>query len=78
MSSGTYPEVMAVFFRERFAPLRHAEKILARMAHVSPRTAENWLSGTCAPQGEALLNLIAECDGLADCIMAAAAERRQK
>jgi hypothetical protein len=72
----TYPQLIGGFLRERFAPLRHAEKLLARSARVSPRTAENWLRGECAPQGEALLNLLAECDGLADLILAEAGRRR--
>jgi hypothetical protein len=76
VNTSTYPEIMAAYFRERFAPLRHASELLARIARVSPRTAENWLRGECAPQGEALLNLIGECDDLGARIMAAAAERK--
>lgn len=73
----TYPEFVCGFLRERFSPLRHAEKLLARAARVSPRTAENWLRGQCAPQGEALLNLMAECDGLAELILAEAKARKE-
>jgi hypothetical protein len=72
----TYNDIIGSYLRERFAPLRHATKIIARIGRVSPRTAENWLSGTHAPQGEALLNLIGECDDLGARIMAAAAERK--
>jgi hypothetical protein len=67
---------MAAYFRERFLPLRYAAELLARKARVSPRTAENWLRGECAPQGEALLNLMAECHDLADILCAAAAKRK--
>lgn len=78
VSVETYPEVIAAFLRTKFAPMRNSEKLLARLARVSPRTAENWLRGNCAPQGEALLNLMAECDGLADRILHAVNERKQK
>jgi len=73
----TYAELMGDYLRAHFSALRGAEKLLARLAHVSPRTAENWLRRECAPSGEALLNLIAECDDLAGTIMAEAQRRRQ-
>lgn len=76
IAAAGYPEVVNGFLRERFGPLRHAEKLLARAASVSPRTAENWLRGECAPRGEQLLDLMAECDGLAERIMQAVEERR--
>lgn len=51
MQSTTYPDLVGGFLREHFGRLRGAEKMLARMAHCSPRTAENWLRGQCAPTG---------------------------
>jgi hypothetical protein len=71
-----YPSLVGDYLRDRFSPLRHAEKLLARAARVSPRTAENWLRGECAPNGEALVNLIGECEGLAEVILAEAERRR--
>jgi hypothetical protein len=71
-----YPVLVGGVLRARFGMLRHAEKLLARVARVSPRTAENWLRGQCAPQGEALLHLMAECDELAAEILAEVARRR--
>lgn len=76
--SATYPEMMTGFLRARFAPLKHGQKLLAKMAGVSPRTCENWLAGTCAPQGEHLLTLLAECDGLAELLLAAVEERKRR
>lgn len=71
-----YPDLVGGFLRQRFGLLRGAEKLLARMARSSPRTAENWLRAECAPGGEHLLNLMAECDELA-AIVLAEVERRK-
>jgi plasmid maintenance system antidote protein VapI len=76
MQSVAYPALVGDFLRERFGMLRGAEKMLARMARCSPRTAENWLRGESAPSGEALLSFMAECDGLADAVLAEVARRR--
>jgi hypothetical protein len=72
----TYPDLVGGFLRQRFGMLRGAEKRLARMAQCSPRTTENWLRGACAPGGEHLLNLMAECDELAAEVMAEVQRRR--
>lgn len=71
-----YPTLVGGVLRERFGGVRHAEKLLARLAGVSPRTAENWLRDACAPQGEQLLRLMAECDELAAAINAEVQRRR--
>jgi hypothetical protein len=47
-----------------YGPLRNAAKILARKADVSCRTAQNWLHGKCAPRGDELIRLMAECSAL--------------
>lgn len=72
-----YSSLIHGVLQEEFAPLRHARKLLARKGGVSPRTAENWLSGACAPQGEQLLSLMAECDRLSAAILAEV-ERRKR
>lgn len=59
-----YAETVHRVLREEFAPLKHATKILARMAGTTPRTAENWIAGLCAPQGAHLIRLMAHCDEL--------------
>jgi hypothetical protein len=41
-----------------------------------PRTAENWLAGEHAPNGENLVELMAACSELADEINRLVAERR--
>ena len=76
IGAASYPEIVNGFLRERFGGLRNAEKLLAKAARVSPRTAENWLADQCAPRGEQLLALMAECDELAERIMQAVRERR--
>ena len=72
----TYAPLMLAFLRHRYAPARHAAKALARDAATSPRTAENWLNGHCAPSGESLLALMAANPGLEDALIAAVAARR--
>lgn len=62
--------VHGVLVRE-FGPLRNAAKLLARLAGVSPWTADNWLQGLCAPRGDELLRLMTECKALRNEIMAA-------
>ena len=44
-----------------YGPLRNAAKLLARDADVSPRTAENWLQGKCAPRMDECIRLMAVC-----------------
>lgn len=51
-------------------PGRHAAKRLAVDADVSPRTAENWLSGLNGPGAEPLLRLMAANPRLQDQINA--------
>ncbi len=50
--------------QREFGARRHAAKIVARLANVSPRTAENWMQRLCAPQGAALLNLMSNCEAV--------------
>jgi hypothetical protein len=72
----TYSAVVFEVLQREYAPLKHAAKLLARHARTSPRTAENWLAGTHAPNGEKLINLMAECSALADEINRLIAERK--
>lgn len=74
--ASTYSDVVWGWLAERYAPLKHAEKLLARDAHVTPRTARGWLQREHAPYGEALLDLMAQNDGLTKKINAAVEERR--
>lgn len=72
----TYEEAVNGVIRRQFAPLKHAAKILARLSGASPRTAENWLAGSHAPNGEKLLNLMATCPELADEVNRVVVQRR--
>lgn len=71
-----YPNLVTDWLRGRFGLERGAEKRLARRAKCSPRTVENWMRGASAPGGEQLLNLMAECDELAEAILAEVRRRR--
>lgn len=72
----TVCDVVSNYLRQEFGPLRHAAKLIARKAGATPRTAEAWLAGRHAPYGEHLVNLMAECDGLATEINNLIRERR--
>lgn len=74
--ASTYSDTVFNVLRREYAPLKHAAKLLARHARTTPRTAENWLAGTHAPNGEKLINLMAECETLADEINQLIAERK--
>ena len=52
-------EQVADFLVERFAPLKHADKLLARAANATPAGARNWLRRRCRPQIEHVLALYA-------------------
>lgn len=72
----TYSDAVLTVIQRTYAPLRHASKLLARDAKASPRTAEKWISGQNAPSGEALIELMASCQELADEVNRLVAERR--
>lgn len=62
--------------RRVFGDARHGAKLLARAASVSPRTAENWLSGANAPRLAEALRLMLECEDIAAEINAFLDEQR--
>ena len=78
--SGTLSSVketlLAAIARE-FKPYRFAQEMLARAAKKSPRAAKNWLSGVNAPDAEALIELMASCNAIADEVDRLVAERRK-
>jgi hypothetical protein len=76
LTATTYNDVVLGYIKRTFGPRKHAAKLLARASGATPRTCENWLSGEHAPNGENLVQLMAECSDLADEIMALVAERR--
>lgn len=63
--------------KREFAPLRFGAEMLARASQKSPRSARNWLSGTNAPDAEALIELMASCNSIADEVERLVAERRK-
>lgn len=68
-AAATYPEVFSGWVQRKYAPLKHASKILARDARVSHRTADNWLRDKHPPKVSELIRLIATNDDLAAEIM---------
>ncbi|MEJ0017505.1 MAG: hypothetical protein WDN25_13260 [Acetobacteraceae bacterium] len=74
--AATYTDVVLGVLRREYAPLKNAAKLLARHARTTPRTADNWLAGSHAPNGEKLINLMAECAELADEVNRLVAARR--
>lgn len=74
---GTYADVVLTVLKRTYGGTPHAAKRLAQAARTSYRTAENWLMGANAPSGEALINLMAECEELAEEVGRLVAERRQ-
>ncbi|ARW47850.1 hypothetical protein [Acetobacter pasteurianus] len=64
--------------KREFEPFRFAAEMLARSALKTPRAARNWLSGTNAPDAEALIELMASCDSIADEVNALVQQRRKE
>jgi Cys-tRNA synthase (O-phospho-L-seryl-tRNA:Cys-tRNA synthase) len=75
--AATYGDAVFQAIRREYAPLRNAAKLLARDAGTTPRTAENWLAGTHAPNGEKLVNLMAACPDVAEEVNRLVEERRR-
>lgn len=69
-------ERLTPILRRAYGDAKHGVKRLARAASVSPRTAENWLSGANAPRLAEAIRLMAECDDIASEINALIAEQR--
>ncbi|MBF0858185.1 helix-turn-helix domain-containing protein [Gluconobacter sp. LMG 31484] len=79
MSAAVRPiraSLLDVIARE-FKPYRFAQEMLARASNKTPRTAKNWLSGSSAPDIEALIELMASCNSIADEVERLVAERRK-
>lgn len=64
LTAAVYGEAVRGVLVREFGPMRHAAERIARLANTTPRTARNWLDGLCAPQGAALLNLMAQCEAV--------------
>lgn len=64
MTDSTYNETVWSVIAREYQPLRNAEERLARHAGATPRAARNWLQRQCTPNGENLVNLMAQCEAL--------------
>ncbi|KXV71412.1 hypothetical protein AD952_09320 [Acetobacter cerevisiae] len=80
MSSASSPvkETLLAMIAREFKPYRFAQEMLARAANKTPRAAKNWLSGTNAPDAEALIELMASCDSIAAEVNALVQQRRKE
>ncbi len=76
MSGVMYRDVTVGYFREKWAPLKNAAQLLARLAGTSPRTCENWFAGEAAPNGDTLITLMANDPDFAETIMKLIEERK--
>ena len=55
-----FEAVVSNALQAAFGHLRNPVKALAKVANKNERTAENWYTGKCAPNGLALLQLMAQ------------------
>lgn len=78
MSASTYNETILTAIDREYSGRRHAAKILARDAKTSFRTAQNWLQGISAPNGESLIELIASCRSVREAVSRMIAEKRAR
>jgi hypothetical protein len=63
-AAASYGELIHDVLMREYGSHRHAAKVLARDAGTTPRTAQNWLDGTNAPNGDKLINLMGQCEAL--------------
>ena len=73
-----YRETILTVIAREYSAKRHAAKILAKHAKASYRTAEAWVAGRNVPSGAALMNIMAECEPMADAINRFVAERKKQ
>lgn len=69
--------VICEALRARYGELKHAPKRLAALTGTTPRTAENWLAGQCAPQVAQLVELMAADPGIEEVVMELVRSRRE-
>lgn len=67
ITSNYRENILTVITRE-YSAKRHGAKILARHAKASYRTAQAWISGRNVPSGQHFMNLLQECEAMADII----------
>ena len=63
--------------RAKYGELKHAPKRLAALTGTTPRTAENWLAGQCAPQSAQLIALMAADPAMEQVVMELVHARRE-
>lgn len=76
--SETLSDAVLDYIGREYAEKPFASKLLARLAKTSHRTAERWLARKAVPTGENFMNLLVQCEGLAEEIMLKANEQRRK
>lgn len=68
IAASDYREMVLTLIATEYGGQRHAAKRLARAAKSSYRTAQAWLSGRKVPSGHHFMNLLQECEAMAEAI----------
>lgn len=69
-------ERFSVVLRRWTGDMRNAAKRIGRRTNTDPRAIENYIYGRHCPPAAKLIELMAECEGLADEVMRIVEERR--
>lgn len=75
LSQDQYAKGISAALRAELGPTHQAVKILMRWAHVSEKTAKNWMAGKTGPRGEHLAALISHSDQMMNAYLAMAGRR---
>lgn len=67
---------LCVTIRDMFSPYKNAARIVARKAHSTPRTAENWFALSCTPRSSQLVELMASDPEFEAAVIEIVRERR--
>jgi hypothetical protein len=65
-----YADAISGALRAELGESHRATKTLMRWTGASERTAKNWLSGSCGPSGDNLVQLARESDGVLATVLA--------
>jgi hypothetical protein len=64
-----YAEAVAAALKGELGSTHRATKTIMKWTGASDRTAKNWLSGTCGPSGDHLVQLARESDAVLEAVL---------
>jgi hypothetical protein len=64
-----FPQAVAFALKKELGATHQAAKIIMRWTGAGERTVKNWLSGTSAPSGQYLVDLMRHSDGVLEVIL---------